>query len=879
MQANINDRFYTNNISIINNGAADALLYLSFIPPLHWKSISPNAELRVHPGETRVVPLSFSPLPAALSEWTPFEISVTNRETKLSTSYFFYVKALPVIYFNSNLFTRELFVNEQTKKADLRIYIRNLGNISSNTQIQLRNTLLELDRKITFKLGPGKDSVVNYTVKVQDHMFKKLKSEKIFIFVRDLNDTTGNRRAMTADISRVSSVLKQHESAFPLIPMVLESGLMKLDSNRAIYYGAVTGALEFEKKGRLNFFFRTREYNVRNQIAQNVFLVNYTGKRFDASAGVINDMRYFFSDGNGLKTTWRLKDSFSVTGSVNIHRRISLFKSNNFSLQTKYKWNKVWIGHAAAANFDTARHVNSYLFTNNIQIFNSQKLQFDVTAGGGWDDYKGPFSSIKTIPGFTLGYNFNYSFGKWQLISSVQHNDNNYPGLFKGIKTQQHDLKYTGKKGSVGIYWVSNFMTTNLFRDTIYNTTAFTINTSRYGLSANNYIKHVSVSYGIGQLQQKGFLQNTLASYTFGNFSINTKLFSSISLRASTMNGVGKMETRLNQVKNISIGNTNLTVYHKYAGINALLVNMPIINTAAGKNYFERYFRTLSITPYVSAKFFKRFNVTAGYTLSQSLLDTLVTSFVAAAVTYEGLHNGVSIITNADIPVIRSLAFGVGLQSQLIRITIRKKINMPFFLKRQYHNLKMIAFTDTDNNGLHNGNEQVIQNVALAVQDNILITNNQGMAVLKNISPGNYPVDFSKITNLKGFVPAAGNNMEVAVRKNKTEYIPFIKSKTMTGFVKTVNDTSDMNPFRSVGIKIIVSDTTGRIFSTLTDETGAFYFNLPSGRYVVSLNPEVFNDKIKPDILSYTVDLNAKETAEVEFVIRKEKRTIRFLKN
>jgi hypothetical protein len=76
----------------------------------------------------------------------------------------------------------------------------------------------------------------------------------------------------------------------------------------------------------------------------------------------------------------------------------------------------------------------------------------------------------------------------------------------------------------------------------------------------------------------------------------------------------------------------------------------------------------------------------------------------------------------------------------------------------------------------------------------------------------------------------------------------------------------------------IISQADTITYSTLTQENGEFYFNLPGGMYTIELSPLAFDDNFRPTTFSQQVDLINNSEKMVYFDIKQRKRSINIKK-
>jgi hypothetical protein len=91
-------------------------------------------------------------------------------------------------------------------------------------------------------------------------------------------------------------------------------------------------------------------------------------------------------------------------------------------------------------------------------------------------------------------------------------------------------------------------------------------------------------------------------------------------------------------------------------------------------------------------------------------------------------------------------------------------------------------------------------------------------------------------------------------------------------------DTLSYNTFSVGQLKVLATDSLGYVYATFTDEAGHFQINLPAGNYIVSLNPDAFDDVIKPVQMAFQVNLLDNDAQSVYFHIKQKARKITRIK-
>jgi hypothetical protein len=107
-----------------------------------------------------------------------------------------------------------------------------------------------------------------------------------------------------------------------------------------------------------------------------------------------------------------------------------------------------------------------------------------------------------------------------------------------------------------------------------------------------------------------------------------------------------------------------------------------------------------------------------------------------------------------------------------------------------------------------------------------------------------------------------------------TYYIPFSKSKVVSGNLLLIKDEKSSLSMDLEAIRMIAVDSSGETFYTLTNAEGEFFFNLPAGNYTISINQAVFDENFRPVELTKLADLINNEHLQLQFEIRQKKRQL-----
>src|SRR5690606_2430756 len=190
-----------------------------------------------------------------------------------------------------------------------------------------------------------------------------------------------------------------------------------------------------------------------------------------------------------------------------------------------------------------------------------------------------------------------------------------------------------------------------------------------------------------------------------------------------------------------------------------------------------------------------------------------------------------------------------------LNIAFRFRINAPFLPVRKFYNMKLVLFKDENGNGKKDPGEEAIKEQTLSLNGDLFRSNESGEVFFKNIEKGTYKADFGYRSRFKGWMPALGMTQIFEINGSRTFEVPYKISKVVQGWLRVEKDSLSEMSFQPGNIKITAIDENGTSYSTLTDENGAFYFNLPTGTYIISLSEQAFTEQFKPTEFSQTADL------------------------
>ncbi|MGN6569764.1 MAG: carboxypeptidase-like regulatory domain-containing protein, partial [Flavipsychrobacter sp.] len=504
-----------------------------------------------------------------------------------------------------------------------------------------------------------------------------------------------------------------------------------------------------------------------------------------------------------------------------------------------------------------------------------------IQGGGGIQEKTRDVPGQKKLSaGVTGGYKFTYKLGDWNFNSNIEYYDRNFPGINNGMMMQMHQITRDFKKKFAGIFYSSSVLNTRYYTDTLYNPDILKYNTSRFGINTGFRDKRNSLMLNTGimnddgvgtesDLNHMGFLD---VNYTFQSGRATSIILTS---QNAYKNNVGPNKD------NVLITSTMASVNVGWPGLMFSYTRRPVFSYENHEQKISSYDETLSGGPFVKYNLFRgKLNGMLKYQFSKSVYDEVVRTSVVGAINYTDDKIGTALQIAGNIPTNKGVTTSQlpVSEGEFFTISLVKQLNIPVLTHRLYYDMKLVLFNDKNNNNRKDDNEEALPDMQITVNNaELLKTNKHGAAKYENIEKGNYTIELNSVRE-KGLVPSNGLLQTVYVGDNKTTYIPYKKGRSIKGNVNIIRDSFSRTVFTADEIKIIVTDTSSRTYSTVTDQNGNFSFSLPAGIYTVSLNPDAFEGSdFTPLKMAYTVDLFMNKEETVSFTIKQKPRKVRFL--
>lgn len=872
-----NKDFLYNNITITNLSTDKITVLVNISVPEGWQIITQKLiTLSLNANENTNIPVRIAPRNTKTAAWHTIRIEYRLNSSIETLVDSFRVRVQEFTKFKALLPNSNYVLTTYQRTLNFPLYIKNMGNVPKDYELSFKNSMLQLDYKMKLRMEAGEDTLYQLPIRLSESQWALLRKETIKVEVDGGKGETVN---LEQTISKVGSMLKENPSAYLDMPLQVETGFSYQETSGIQYYGGLHGSLDLTNEDRIVFDLRSNTYSTGQVVNNHIARAEYTGKKCYGTVGNFTELTDFLLDGYGGKVGRNigLKSKAEVYGIAKSRNGNSKLAGGNVILDLN---ESVRLTESATANFDTT--LNSYVFKQGATYkWNGDMGKLSLTAGAGIDQ---PLTNIANtnsqyLLGSTLGYSLMWSEKYMSINSSALYNSNSFPGFLKGQRQQIHDVRGIYKSAFLGGYYEYSFRKQNYYTDTALFSDVFNLQTSNYGARAGWGYKGSNLTLSAGKQSQVQIdSNNKVYIFSYLNPNVSILLFKRLFVSVNSYIGQGTLEG-YEKDSAVGVTSTQVNMQYKFAGVTGRLDRGPYYYNeyiTYLKNPQQQY-SNLIFSPFLDLKLMKStLNIRTQFNYARSMPDNVENSTALANISYSNLQRGFDINLNGIVPV-NQVNTGI-----YVNMSMRMRLHAPFVAIRKYYNLRLFLFKDTNGNGKFDAGEEPVKEQTLSLKhektqgDVIFVTNDQGEAVYKNISEGNVKVNFGMNSRMRGWIPSNGIIQQFAQKGNKTIYVPYKMSKVLEGKLRVTIDSMSNNKFNPANIRVeaISEDSTGTVYSTLTEENGEFYFNLPAGYYTIKLGEAAFDENFQPAEWSQRADMLNNDTKAIYFDIKQKKRAI-----
>lgn len=874
--ADNNRDFLYNNVNITNLTADSISLLVTIKMPEGWDLTTQKIlTVSLPPSQNTILNLRLLPSKSTSANWENVVLEYRLNQGMEALTDTFRVKVQEFTKFKALLLMPSMVLGAYQKDISFPVYVKNTGNVPKKYTITYYNALLNLNYKQPLQLGPSEDTTYKIPLKLSDAQWGLLRKELIKVQV-GLED--GETINLMQEISKIGYMLKEHSSAYLDMPLQLETGMTAQGSDDLQYYGALHGRIDLREKERIAFDVRSKTFTQGQFQDNDIYRIEYDSKTWAASAGNIMQLTDFVMDGYGASVSRKWKNDINR---VNVY---SLLKSRTGDSKlfgadaTVLVKDKVTLYDAITANFDNRKGLYSYLVKQQASAKLTDEISVRVMMGAGLEQ------STNNIPGTpkqqvgtSLGYHFDWNSKYFNVTSNVINNSNSYPGVFKGQRSQSHDARAVYNKVFLGGFYDYNLRKQNIYTDTQLISDVFNLKTSSYGAKTGVSFKNTNITFSVGKQRQQQSDTGIapIYDYRFINLAASVMFGERSYANINSYYGTGAL-AGMEATTSVDVMSNQGSLQIYFAGLSA--------RYDIGPYFYHEYlkyleapaeYRRLVLSPYAELNLFERrlvFRSQMNY--NKSLPSGDETSNVLGNLMYHNYKHGFDFNVTGIVPLHQVTI------EPYITASLRVRLNVPFLPVRKYYQLKLVLFKDENVNGTKDEGEGAIAGQMIALNDNLFVSDERGIVIFKNVEKKSYKADYGYTSKIKGWIPQGGTIQAYTVTGNRTIYVPYKKSKILSGKLNVVLDKNSNLDFKAGNIKVTATsnDSVRASYSTLTDENGEFYFNLPAGIYTVALSEVAFDENFKPTEYAQLADLMINDEKTVYFEIKQKRRAINIRK-
>ena len=686
------------------------------------------------------------------------------------------------------------------------------------------------------------------------------------------------------------------------IPSSLRINFFNLVSRQPIVNILLFGQSRIEKLGYLNYYLQSylNSYSFNTNTLRSFFgQVNLMNKNYSASFG--SNPVLSFSNGNnaminlngfggGIKYNFKYNQEIGVIISRPLLNAVSP-RGVNFGVGYQKAFQKASTGimfQQVYQNSNTSYQILRPNLTLKPNLKNNIMLYYNVLFN-------------KTVLNNNYGFNYNYNWNRQGFTNvSFQYNQSTQYGYITPL-----NFNYTNDNLNISlrnqfIYKKQSIQVFNSFIQNSYYSVAN--NKPGYNTTVNNQI--IAGRY---KLYNKALIPGMYIDYNsifniqtisygsilnFNNWYYNRSLITSFNLRSGYNHFLNY------NLPNFFTSQVTSFVSYKLWRFNARYFYGPmnftnLVNKFNGKIPYEQfvfsnithqmqfknkkivwennvfYNLLFSVKRHVTGFFSQLYYFTSNGWVFNLNLNYNLNSYQRYVFNYN-VNSNYNNVSNEDRVFNNAFQLGFGIRKDF-------NISLPHsIILKPTHNLKIKTFIDLNSNRKFEPGEPGIENVVVTLGDFQLQTDTAGEATLFRLQDGWYRYSVILLEEIGSWFPILNDSLYHDGTPNF--YIPFTRGGEILGKVEVKRDAISeklTNKIDISGIRVQLTDSSGKTLTTLTDETGNFKFNVPFGDYNLYINDNAFSNDFMLSENHITFNLNTDYPAFYQsfFIIERLRKT------
>lgn len=862
-------QFGFNNCTLLYTGPSGINAEVKTEAPEAVSIVSPLtvSYYQLSPNRQQVLPLRFIFYNNKTVSWQAVTVTVRIKETGEAIAKKFWLRTKAFSKWRCGLPQPDLLVQATEAKVHFGVMLQNLGNTVEEYSLRFESELpVEADKKFEhIRLVPMESRLLEIPVSLTGRQ-RSASGNTVTVQVKN---SRGEEKVLLQKIRVISNQYAGERYAWLKAPLTLEAGAQKNGYGNTVFTAALNGRIAVGEDKAL--LLSTQLTNLSQRFwFNNQAVVQYESNNLRLKAGSMTAYRHFIINGTGGDGLLRLKKN-SVEASV-----IKSSLGNTQQAEATYSYDatkNVSFSTDLVAHRDDDRKAFSRIFVNKLSWQLSSATSLSVEGGMGSERVQNTKGDT-TLQGSTVGYHLETGGKGFRVSSQVNFYSKNFPGLNKGFQFHSHELGYSFRPFSLGAFFQTAKKVFTATDDSLFRS-LLNIEQKEWGLKTGMQTGKLLLSLSAGLYQQKGdsinaivermkkasaaVLWNIRPGFTFS--LISSAGFVSVLQRPG--------------IKPFWAFTNYGSLQNRHWGLNFQVNSGPFYYFEV-KDYLQtpRRFQRIQVSPFYEVQ-------TKGRTLYDRIQFTYNRERPAAADNCFLLNQLVlsSPSCKADVSLLTNISLSNS-RNSFAGISVRKQLALPVWKTGDSYSFALLLYKDKNNNNRYEtAIDELIPQAVVMVNESAVQTAADGEVMMKNMGKEAVHLYFGTTSRLQGWIPKGGLKQTIIpTKEEKKIFIPFKQSRTITGALQFYFDDKSGQRMERGNIRLTAADESGNTFSTLTDDNGKFFFNLPAGQYIVSLNTAAFDEQFKPTETSKTADLKNNDTIDLQYDVRQKRRQMNIRK-
>lgn len=924
------ERFVSNALSIKNNKKETIKFTVEIVFPSSWKKIGvANNTYELNAGDSIIIPIRIIPTNNTKDGSTVnIQALIVDQDLMLlSDASFKVVRKKEVkwkldsdngdkIYFptqDSTVPFNIRVLNEGNEKIDLLVSKKQLGN-----KIKINEVIEDPQHRDynELQLDPSADTSLNFMATINDRYNATSKidienynpgalneeTRNTLFFQSSLSnnaDTKNFSGSKRLDFIRLSDESMVNPYGSATIPLIADINTYNILGIQPVTRVDLKGSTMLSNQAVVSYQTQTNftSYQYDNTFTNNLFYrLSYSTAKGEVQIGNISGgINMIPITGRGISSSYFIKPNLRAGAFYVKSNFSSTDNSSAFGGFVRYQHNKLFTttlqaGKTLLPNNGENVYAN---ISNSIHFLRTQQISIAYSISKNISPLTNETKSGNSISGSYSGTYF-----KHKLYSAVRGTmfSKNYGANGLPAYNLSHRSGFNGgKTWSIILQNTLNIYQQRIYSDTIldtisnyanYNQLFFNFNRKNarfmpsifYNETELNKLKVVyrgmGMDYSINSDQSNSRFAislrggyNKLPQYTYINDYFTMQVSASAQRNTFSFNG------RYNYGPQYVTDPSQIYGIFKYPQSIFLSVNKQIIpnnrrfvvQTSGNYSYMNQFNRhTAGIYPeayyFTSTKW--RFKLGLGYSMSFSKTDKSIQA-------YQG-ENAANFQEKK-----------VTTQSFFMNCGVRKEFGIPVpksWSKKSFRTITFTAFLDANGNKVKDKNEVILKNIVVKVGNYEVISNESGECKLLNIGAGIYPIKVWSLFELNGWYPLVDDSLMVGPKDEIM--LPFVKGIKLSGSIVLQKDrfsglqaTADLSR-----ILVTATDSTGKVYQSITDKNGDYILYLPPGDFSLSMDESILGKSFVVLKNNSELSLMGVESYNFNFYIIEKKRKVNIKK-